>query len=76
MRQIEGDRNFVAYVIRETISQTKADDIRPPLKSAPVFGGIAGIMAGERGDAEDVGRMYLRSLFTRKPLTDLKTCQR
>jgi len=32
---------------------------RPPLKSAAVFGGIAGIMAGERGDIEDVGSMCL-----------------
>ncbi|APA12054.1 hypothetical protein SS1G_14175 [Sclerotinia sclerotiorum 1980 UF-70] len=41
MRQIEGERNFVA----------------PPLKSAPVFGGIAGIMKGENGDGDDVGNM-------------------
>ncbi|KAM3078677.1 hypothetical protein ACMFMG_006544 [Clarireedia jacksonii] len=33
MRQVEGERNFVA----------------PALKSAPVFGGIAGIMKGDNG---------------------------
>ncbi|KAJ4304845.1 hypothetical protein N0V90_000373 [Kalmusia sp. IMI 367209] len=39
MRQTEGDRNFVA----------------PALKTAQVFSGIAGIVSGEQGDAEDVG---------------------
>ena len=39
MKQLEGDRNFSA----------------PQLKSAPVFGGIAGIMAGEQqGESDDV----------------------
>ena len=37
MKQIEGDRNFVA----------------PQLRSAPVFGGIAGIMTAEQGDHDD-----------------------
>ncbi|RDW80140.1 hypothetical protein BP6252_04778 [Coleophoma cylindrospora] len=41
MRQVDGERNFVA----------------PPLKTAPVFGGIAGIMAGEQGDQDDLGHM-------------------
>jgi len=40
MRQVDGERNFVA----------------PPLKTAAVFGGIAGIMAGEREGEESVGR--------------------
>ena len=39
MKQTEGDKNFVA----------------PPLKTAQVFSGIAGIMLGEQGDSEDVG---------------------
>jgi len=39
MRQIEGDRNFVA----------------PPLRTAQVFSGIAGIVSGEQGDTEDTG---------------------
>lgn len=37
MLQIDGERNFVA----------------PPLKTAPMFGGIAGIMAGESGEPVD-----------------------
>lgn len=41
MKQLDGERNYIA----------------PPLKTAPVFGGIAGIMAGERpvADPEDLG---------------------
>lgn len=42
MKQIDGERNFTA----------------PPLKTAPVFGGIAGIMAGEQAEQDDVGREY------------------
>ena len=46
MKQIDGERTFVA----------------PPLKSAAVFGGIAGIMAGEQGDPDDMGSQFrLRS---------------
>lgn len=37
MKQTEGDRNFVA----------------PQLRTAPVFGGIAGIMTAEQGDNDD-----------------------
>ena len=37
MKQTEGDRNFIA----------------PPLRTAPVFGGIAGIMTAEQGDIDD-----------------------
>ena len=37
MRQTEGDRNFQA----------------PTLRTAPVFGGIAGIMTAEQGDTDD-----------------------
>lgn len=40
MRQVDGEKNFVA----------------PPLKTAPVFGGIAGIVAGERGEQDDLRR--------------------
>jgi hypothetical protein len=42
MKQVDGERNFTA----------------PPLKTAPVFGGIAGIMAGEQADQDDIGRAY------------------
>ncbi|KAI9794528.1 MAG: hypothetical protein M1816_004415 [Peltula sp. TS41687] len=41
MKQIEGDRNFFA----------------PPLKSAPVFGGIAGIMSNEQTEQDDLGHI-------------------
>ncbi|KAH8597791.1 N-terminal C2 in EEIG1 and EHBP1 proteins-domain-containing protein [Bisporella sp. PMI_857] len=41
MKQIDGDRNFVA----------------PALKTVPVFGGIAGIMAGEQAKPDDRGAM-------------------
>ena len=37
MKQTEGDKSFIA----------------PPLKSAPVFGGIAGIMTAEQADGDD-----------------------
>lgn len=39
MRQTEGDKNFIA----------------PALKTAQVFSGIAGIMAGEQAELEDAG---------------------
>lgn len=42
MKQVDGERNFVA----------------PPLKTVPVFGGIAGIMAGEQVKPDDLGSMY------------------
>jgi len=48
MKQIDGERNFVA----------------PALKTAAVFGGIAGIMAGEaQAEQDDLGSML--SLFCR-----------
>lgn len=39
MRQVEGDRNFTT----------------PPLKSAMVFGGIAGVISSEQTDPDDLG---------------------
>lgn len=39
MKQLDGEKNYVA----------------PPLKTASVFGGIAGIVAGERVDPEELG---------------------
>ena len=41
MKQTDGERNFEA----------------PPLNSAPVFGGIAGIMTTEQGDTDDGGNV-------------------
>ncbi|KAI5867665.1 N-terminal C2 in EEIG1 and EHBP1 proteins-domain-containing protein [Durotheca rogersii] len=46
MVQIDGERNFVA----------------PPLKTAPMFGGIAGIMKGEQVEPEDGGAGSSRNL--------------
>ncbi|KAK1656101.1 N-terminal C2 in EEIG1 and EHBP1 proteins-domain-containing protein [Colletotrichum phormii] len=41
MMQLDGDKNYSA----------------PPLKTAPVFGGIAGIMAGESVEQDDAGQL-------------------
>lgn len=40
MKQLDGERNFVT----------------PPLKTAPVFGGITGIMDFEQAEQDDLGR--------------------
>lgn len=48
MKQIDGDRNFVA----------------PPLKTAPVFGGIAGIMVGDQVEQDDLGSRFF--IFSEK----------
>lgn len=45
MKQVDGERTFSA----------------PPLKTAPVFGGIAGIMAGEQDVQDDVGSVPVMS---------------
>lgn len=45
MKQVEGDTNFIS----------------PPLKSAMVIGGIAGIMSTDAGDAEDMPSMASKS---------------
>ncbi|KAL8933902.1 MAG: hypothetical protein Q9211_005518 [Gyalolechia sp. 1 TL-2023] len=50
MRQVEGDRNFAT----------------PPLKSASVFGGIAGIMTAEQGQGDDYSHMPSMSSKTRE----------
>ncbi|KAL9599360.1 MAG: hypothetical protein Q9219_003893 [cf. Caloplaca sp. 3 TL-2023] len=50
MKQREGDRNFTA----------------PPLKSAPVFGGIAGIMTADQGQGDDFSHMPSMSSKTRE----------
>ncbi|KAI9720827.1 MAG: hypothetical protein M1812_002666 [Candelaria pacifica] len=50
MKQVEGDRNFIT----------------PPLRTAPVFGGIAGIMAGEQGEQDDLGHMPSMSSKSRE----------
>ncbi|CAL8576346.1 hypothetical protein XPA_002233 [Xanthoria parietina] len=50
MKQTEGERNFMA----------------PPLKSAPVFGGIAGIMTAEQGQGDDFSHLPSISSKTRE----------
>ena len=59
MRQIEGDRNYHAYVKHIVASVVHPDTChRPPLRTAPVFGGIAGIMSQEVPEApDDAGQM-------------------
>lgn len=42
IKQIDGDRNFLA----------------PPLKTVNMFGGITGIMTGDKEGKDDNGRMY------------------
>lgn len=55
MKQVDGERNFVA----------------PPLKTAPVFGGIAGIMAGEQNEQDEIGMgSYCMPCSWRAGLTD------
>jgi hypothetical protein len=55
MRQTEGDKNFIA----------------PALKTAQVFSGIAGIMAGEQAELEDNGcaftEVICKSMLTSQP---------
>ena len=43
-----------------------ADLCRPPLKTAPVFGGIAGIMSSEQVEPDDLGNMPSMSSKTRE----------
>jgi len=65
MRQIDGDKNFTALVDPPEC-YSKAKSFRPPLKTAPVFGGIAGIMTSEQGDLDDLGQMPSMSSKTRE----------
>ena len=44
----------------------EADKARPALKTAPVFGGIAGIMTAEQGDSGDTGNVPSMSTKTRE----------
>lgn len=46
MRQLDGERNFIA----------------PPLRTAAVFGGIAGIIDFEQGDQDDPGSKRLQPI--------------
>ncbi|MCJ1468401.1 hypothetical protein MMC07_007029 [Pseudocyphellaria aurata] len=46
--------------------QANVDRNRPPLKNAPVFGGIAGIMTAEPGEVDDLGQIPSISSKTRE----------
>jgi N-terminal C2 in EEIG1 and EHBP1 proteins len=52
MRQMDGERNYIS----------------PPLKTAPVFGGIAGIVDFDQVEHDDLGRMHPRCTTTRRLL--------
>lgn len=61
MKQVDGERNYIA----------------PPLKTAPVFGGIAGIIDFEQADHDDVGRkLFSHILPYRLDTEDLWTLMR
>ncbi len=49
-----------------TVYTYETDSVRPPLKNAPVFGGIAGIMTAEQGDPDDSGHIPSMSHKTRE----------
>lgn len=59
MKQLDGDTNFIA----------------PPLKSAMVFGGIAGIVSAETGEGDDMGHMPSITSKTRE-LSELQDIYR
>lgn len=50
MKQTEGDKNYIT----------------PPLKTAQVFSGIAGIVSGEQGDSDDIGTAPSLSVKSRE----------
>lgn len=54
MKHVEGDKNYYAYAhLPDTDRHQKLTIFSPPLRTAPVFGGIAGIMSQEASDAID-----------------------
>lgn len=69
MTQTDGDTNFIAYVdsLSSSLPSTgNAYTYRPPLKIAPVFEGIAGIVTGDQGEPDNVVHMSSTSLKTRE----------
>ncbi|OJI90214.1 hypothetical protein ASPTUDRAFT_114290, partial [Aspergillus tubingensis CBS 134.48] len=58
-RQVEGDRNYIT----------------PPLKSAMVFGGIAGVVSSEQGEHDDLGRLPSINTQSRE-VTDMQDMYR
>lgn len=57
MRQLDGERNFIA----------------PPLKTAPVFGGITGIVDFEQTE-DDLGRESALPIITTQTKNAKKDC--
>lgn len=62
LRHVEGDRNYYAYVhmppINPNPNHTDTVPHSPTLKTAPIFGGIAGVMAQEAPEGlDEVGHM-------------------
>jgi hypothetical protein len=63
VKHLEGDRNYYAYVGLCALSRLVADQRdSPPLRTAPVFGGIAGIMSQEVAEATEEGGSTMPSL--------------
>ncbi|KAI0019676.1 hypothetical protein F4780DRAFT_427202 [Xylariomycetidae sp. FL0641] len=60
MVQVDGERSYVA----------------PPLKSAPMFGGIAGIMKGEAPESEEVGPGAIPNLNKSRDASELQDMYR
>ncbi|EAW23207.1 N-terminal C2 domain-containing protein [Aspergillus fischeri NRRL 181] len=58
MRQIDGDRNFTTYALLSLIiTSLVLIASSPPLRSAAVFAGIAGVVSSEQADHDDLGRL-------------------
>ena len=69
MTQIDGDTNFTAYVVSLSsplVFTPIAHESRPPLKIAPVFEGIAGIVTSDHGEPDNIGHMSSTSLKNRE----------
>lgn len=73
MRLTEGDKNFVTYVNCELVA-SMLTSLRPPLKTAMVFGGITSLMPSEYGDPDDLSRMP--SISTSREVGDLQDMYR
>lgn len=58
MHQIDGDRNFIAYALLSLIIISLVlIASSPPLRSAAVFAGIAGVVSSEQADHDELGRL-------------------
>ena len=66
MHQIEGDRDFEVYGNPFDLYVSMLIWLSPQLKTAPVFGGIAGIMSSERGELDEPNHIPAMSRNTRE----------